>query len=227
MDERKALRLLRKKYRHKKSQIAHKRFVELYMGGEIKWAEYERECGIFYRTAKRWYDFLEKERENEETSNFAPQLISEADIKAPDLTKAPDGKRLISGTDYISMCEEGMISANSDGRVRDFKLYSDLRSSVVDIAAEMPATHLDIERTLGREGLLGMDEVLAKTIARLAEYHTDFPKTWTTLCRMFGRENQAAETPAKEKSQNPNTHNLTTSSEQEQPALENDSQDAD
>ena len=209
MDQKTALRLLRKRFDRKKSMKAHAAFVRLYMDGEVKWKVYQDECNIFYRTAKRWYDYLEAERERLESANFAPQLIAEADRKPakrqnPSTPDDEQGKRLISGSEYVSMCEEGMLEANKDKRTRDFKIFSDLRNSVVDVAAELPTTHLDIERTVGREGLLGMDEVLAETISHLTDHIESFPKLLAAITTLVSKH-----------------------SEPIQPVLENDSQDAD
>ena len=191
MDQKTALRLLRKKYTHKKSRKAHAAFVRLYMDGEIKWKVYQDECEIFYRTAKRWYDFLENEREKRESANFAPQLIAEADIKSrkpsqnTSTFKHVPGKRPISASEYVTMLEKGMRGADEAGDTPTFKILAELRNKIVDVAAELPTTHLDIERTVGMEGLLGMDGVLAETLSKLVDHADQFPKTMMSLRAIF------------------------------------------
>ena len=135
MEAQKAFLHLRKSSRSKAPADIRK-FVELYMGSEVRMAEFCRQCQIVHRTARRWYDRLtvfEAKADALEllkAQSEAPAPVAQTKIPAPNIIPAADAssQRLITATEYVTMLEEGMLNANSEGRVRDFKLFSDPHS---------------------------------------------------------------------------------------------------
>jgi hypothetical protein len=162
--------------------------------------ELQEASGISPITAQKYRAALIAAQEHEGIAYTAPEPpappepTKPAELEMPEnsapisIGTATDGTPLITGPNYLAMLESLMLSAHQDGRVKDFKDLSIVRNAIVDVGAQLPQTAVDIERTLGHEGLQGMDKVLSETMAYYTDHWASFPNLHETLCAIFAQD---------------------------------------
>lgn len=147
-------------------------------------------------------DMVQKYIESEATGQPMPQAPPAQITSTPkvELIGGEETVKLLSGPAYLEKVDGLLLEALEEGTSeRSIKILHDIRKDLADFAAEMPVTHMDIERTVGLEGLAGMDDVLVDTLSLFFEDIDHYPKCKQFLSDTFGvgpgywnRKNQQA-----------------------------------
>lgn len=122
-----------------------------------------------------------------EAGHIAPQTKPEIRTPIPE-PQPEDPNSVVTGPSALKMLDSMLVEAHNAREPKNFKDLLAVREKLVNMAAEMPTTAIDIERALGPEGTYGMDGVLAATLSKLPRYFGEFPKVWKSLCLIFNRD---------------------------------------
>jgi hypothetical protein len=159
-----------------------------------------RESGIAPRQMEKMKHILRAYQAEQEDLAIAAEMGGPPNAEAPSAEPGPgsilqppaltvktadDGATILSGPLFLSRIDAMLEAALEDQNERKVKILHDIRKEIADFATEMPVTHLDIERTVGLEGLAGMDQVLCETLALFFEDIDHYPLCMAFLSDVF------------------------------------------
>lgn len=154
--------------------------AEYWYGGGRNRSEAARLCGCQRNSPSRIFKMLESKQDTAIKAAMQGQIPEIIVAAAKDVLDLTD-PTVLKGKEILSMVDDLVREASRDGRGREFKDLMTFRQTIVDIRDEMPATKVDIERTLGPKGLKGMDGEIAKTLELFLAHKDQFPISMATL----------------------------------------------
>ena len=187
--------------------------AEYWYGGGRNRSEAARLCGCQRNSPSRIFKMLESKQDTAIKAAMKGQIPEIIVAAAKDVLDLTD-PTVLKGKEILSMVDDLVREASRDGRGREFKDLMTFRQTIVDIRDEMPATKVDIERTLGPKGLKGMDGEIAKTLELFLAHKDQFPISMGVLNGLYptetdpaqpADEGQAAEEPEKDPLRDPAT----------------------
>lgn len=171
------------------SMEKRRQIADMWRQGYTKVADYQRQTKIAEKTAYKVVNMLKKAEEDYVLQQSGGTVgigePAQHDPDHEDFVGDDNEKDVLTDQRIMDILDKNIQISSDAGETRNVKDLISVRNAIVPIREGLPKTKIDIERTLGRKGILGMDDQLVATISRFLTHRAEYPKTWTFLCNTF------------------------------------------